>query len=228
MNCKAFTLAEVLITLGIIGIVAALTIPNLIIKYQKRATGARLKQAYAILMNTIRQSENEQGGPLSDEEIKNSYNHYRNDMAGYFKKNFVQYMSGVTLVKSSTRDWNPVTPSGYATYFLTFYSGAYCLNNGMCFVFINNQLFNYIIVDLNGPSKPNKVGHDVFYFMLHCADKGAYIDGLTYGVSKTKSIDDIYSKTCSSTAGDWDNGAGCTELVIRNNWQIPDDKRYPY
>lgn len=32
---KAFTLAEVLITLGIIGIVAAITIPNLIANYQK-------------------------------------------------------------------------------------------------------------------------------------------------------------------------------------------------
>lgn len=33
---RAFTLAEVLITLGIIGIIAALTIPNIIAGYRKK------------------------------------------------------------------------------------------------------------------------------------------------------------------------------------------------
>ena len=41
---KAFTLAEVLITLGIIGIVAAMTIPTLITNYQKNITITRLKE----------------------------------------------------------------------------------------------------------------------------------------------------------------------------------------
>ena len=39
----AFTLAEVLVTLGIIGIIAALTMPALITKYQKKQTVAQLK-----------------------------------------------------------------------------------------------------------------------------------------------------------------------------------------
>lgn len=43
---KAFTLAEVLITLGIIGIVAAMTLPALIGKYQKNQTLTQLKKAY--------------------------------------------------------------------------------------------------------------------------------------------------------------------------------------
>ena len=41
---KAFTLAEVLITLGIIGVVAAITIPGLITKYQKLVTVVKLKK----------------------------------------------------------------------------------------------------------------------------------------------------------------------------------------
>ena len=40
----AFTLAEVLITLGIIGIVAAMTIPTLLAKYQEKQTVTKLKQ----------------------------------------------------------------------------------------------------------------------------------------------------------------------------------------
>ena len=43
---KAFTLAEVLITLGIIGIVAAMTLPTLIGKYQKKQTVTQLKKSY--------------------------------------------------------------------------------------------------------------------------------------------------------------------------------------
>ena len=39
---KSFTLAEVLITLGIIGVVAAMTIPTLISNYQKKEYVARL------------------------------------------------------------------------------------------------------------------------------------------------------------------------------------------
>ena len=46
---KAFTLAEVLITLGIIGVVAAITIPGLITKYQKLATVVKLKKVYSQL-----------------------------------------------------------------------------------------------------------------------------------------------------------------------------------
>ena len=45
---SAFTLAEVLITLGIIGVVAAVTIPALVTTYQKRATESQLKKAYIL------------------------------------------------------------------------------------------------------------------------------------------------------------------------------------
>ena len=43
-----FTLAEVLITLGIIGVVAAMTIPNLITSAQKNATVTGLREAHSI------------------------------------------------------------------------------------------------------------------------------------------------------------------------------------
>ena len=43
-----FTLAEVLITLGIIGVVAALTIPSLMTAYNKHITETRLKKFYSL------------------------------------------------------------------------------------------------------------------------------------------------------------------------------------
>lgn len=52
-----FTLAEVLVTLGIIGVVAALTIPAVITNYQKQETLSRLKKAYSIVQQAIKLSE---------------------------------------------------------------------------------------------------------------------------------------------------------------------------
>ena len=49
MKKNAFTLAEVLITLSVLGVVAALSIPNMIQQYQKRLTITKLQKAYANL-----------------------------------------------------------------------------------------------------------------------------------------------------------------------------------
>ena len=57
----AFTLAEVLITLGIIGVVAAMTIPTLIANYQEKQTVSRLTKAYAILSNAYAMAKTENG-----------------------------------------------------------------------------------------------------------------------------------------------------------------------
>ena len=49
----AFTLAEILITLGIIGIVAAMTIPTLISKYQEKVLENQFKRSYAIINQAL-------------------------------------------------------------------------------------------------------------------------------------------------------------------------------
>lgn len=53
---RAFTLSEVLITLGIIGVVAAMTLPNLIMKYEKQKTVEQLKVAYSLLSQAVSNS----------------------------------------------------------------------------------------------------------------------------------------------------------------------------
>lgn len=60
---SAFTLAEVLITLGIIGVVAAMTIPTLLAKYQEKQTVTKLKQTYSILSQAIRSVQEDVGTP---------------------------------------------------------------------------------------------------------------------------------------------------------------------
>src|SRR5574344_966823 len=62
---NAFTLAEVLITLGIIGVVAALTIPTLMQKTEERETVSKLKKVYSTLQNAYSRAINDEG-ELSD------------------------------------------------------------------------------------------------------------------------------------------------------------------
>lgn len=54
---NAFTLAEVLITIGIIGIVAAMTIPTLISNYQKQIVETNLQETYSIMQQVMKYAD---------------------------------------------------------------------------------------------------------------------------------------------------------------------------
>ncbi len=58
---RAFTLSEVLITLGIIGVIAAITIPMLMTKYYEKRTVNQLRETQSILAQAVRMSEEEYG-----------------------------------------------------------------------------------------------------------------------------------------------------------------------
>lgn len=61
MKKNAFTLAEVLITLGIIGVVAAMTLPTLIQNHQKQVYVNGLKKALSISQNMVKQMQADEG-----------------------------------------------------------------------------------------------------------------------------------------------------------------------
>ena len=92
----AFTLAEVFITLGVIGVVAALTIPTLIAKHQKQVFVNRVKQTYSIVSNAMISAVAEYGAPntwdafsifdTSDPNYnQNHQEHMKNVATKYFK-----------------------------------------------------------------------------------------------------------------------------------------------
>ena len=58
---KAFTLAEVLITLGVIGVVAAMTLPTLIQKYKRVVVETQLRREYALIANAVKWAEVDNG-----------------------------------------------------------------------------------------------------------------------------------------------------------------------
>ena len=61
LKSAAFTLAEVLITLGIIGVVAALTLSMIIPNLEAKKTEAKLKKFYTVIAQATRQSEADNG-----------------------------------------------------------------------------------------------------------------------------------------------------------------------
>ena len=74
----AFTLAEVLITLAIIGVVAAMTIPTLIAKYQERQVVSSLTKVYSTLASAYQMVQAEYG-PLSTWGLKTTVTGEVND-----------------------------------------------------------------------------------------------------------------------------------------------------
>ena len=85
---RAFTLAEVLITLGIIGIVAALTIPALIQNYKNHETEARLAKFYSVVNQAIAMAEVDYGDKIYWFNEGND----KNKRVEWFKKYFFPYM----------------------------------------------------------------------------------------------------------------------------------------
>lgn len=66
----AFTLAEVLITLGVIGIIAAMTIPTIMTAYKKHVVETRLARTYSIITQTIKLAEENYGEGFGVDELK--------------------------------------------------------------------------------------------------------------------------------------------------------------
>ena len=69
MKKFAFTLAEVLITLGIIGIVAALTLPNLIANHRAKELEAGLKKSSFVIQQALEMANAENGEPVTPESV---------------------------------------------------------------------------------------------------------------------------------------------------------------
>ena len=70
---EAFTLAEALITLGIIGVVAALTLPVLFVNHRKTVVETRLAKFYSTMNQAILQAEVDLGDKRDWPDIGKGY-----------------------------------------------------------------------------------------------------------------------------------------------------------
>ena len=74
-NKKAFTLAEVLISLGIIGVVAAMTIPTLMTNIHHRDISVKLQKFSSVMRQMLLTAEDEQG-PVNEWNISLSHDEF--------------------------------------------------------------------------------------------------------------------------------------------------------
>ncbi len=226
----AFTLAEVLITLGIIGIVAAMTIPNLITTHQKKVTVTRLEKSISVLNQAYKLSIAEQGQP----EVNDILNM---DIEDYFYKYWAPYLKHATYCETPM-------DCGYKSRFFKQQNGntdnyqmtkeanfTFLTNDGMVYsiqirgycsncLYVNGYIGTNgeltIIVDINGSKNPNVFGKDVFFL------GGSNFDDIgiqPFGYDKTN---DEINEDCSKDG----TGRYCAEKIKRAGWQI--DKSYPW
>ena len=229
-NKRAFTLAEVLITLGIIGIVAAMTMPSLITKYRHKALEAQFKKAYSSVLQATYplQVDNNACEAARMDDIRNLVFSQLNLVEqrkpyGYEFKTYNKIPTNIRihancLIGGATL---ATTPDGGVIGFCT-----------------NNSYGNMISVDTNGYNKgPNAYGHDLFFFHINlnscklepmkaqwrdCTDDDEDCVGTSDNYNGWKWTDGVCSKDSNAT----DNGFACTQYAIANTCPDGSGKSY--
>ena len=169
--CGAFTLAEVLITLGIIGVVAALTMPTLIAQHRKKALQTALLKTYSELQQANLSL-------LADDEHL-----YEIDSLTKRRDLLMKEFKGYSLVVGDS-SWETIAWNLHLLYNgdLKGHNGetenirTYCDNGGISTdsvgrLWLFNDSDKEICVDVNGVKGPNRYGYDYFVFYPTKDDK---------------------------------------------------------
>lgn len=223
---QGFTLAEVLITLGIIGIVAGITLPALINKYKKQETVTLLKKAYTVISQAIINSEVD-NGPMIYWFNNYSVTEGNSEMFGKDALDYiVPYMNG-TIIKYAYYSYldaygkQVLNLSGAESngapasrYYAVTADGMYISANHVN----HSNITPFWVVDVNGRKGPNTYGKDVFYFMI--TGKNRLVGYNFYGWNREQ----ILEKSCNKTSSG--QNRACAALIMMDGWEIKDD--YPW
>lgn len=164
----AFTLAEVLITLGIIGVVAAIIIPTLLNNSQTQQYTSAAKKTFSGLSNATNLILVDNGGNLSNifsnANVVDTYSG---------KMNIIKKCSNSTAEGCWPTNWTKgPAPSQVATPGMILSDGTYVVFNFYAFdcSFVHGNAPNAcadIFVDTNGTKPPNIGGEDILAFVLY-------------------------------------------------------------
>ncbi len=217
---KSFTLAEVLITLVVIGIIAAITVPLIMTNHRKTETAARLKKFYSTMSNAIRLSETEQGIP--SQEWGNVYKpEEEKEWLEKYILNYLVYSKVETLGDDSAYYESLAADiSGYSL--ITEEEVIIYLNDGSAFFPAEGS--SYIGYDVNGNKGPNRWGRDVFLFHIEtdytCTTQTVphfnFRECISPGLSRTDLISNCQKRK---------DHHYCTRLIASDGWEIKSD--YP-
>lgn len=195
-----FTLAEVLVTLGIIGVVAALTLPVLISKYQHFVLVNRAKKANSVLNQAYYKT-------LSDLEFSNTCFYgaagsrdaedcrsfreqlfknlkiIKNCNKGYKDGCIIAYKGRDDIIRDNYKDSDISEEElnekidyasrncGFTTSLLKNEYSAFVLNDGLTVIGDIYTQLHYFSIDTNGAQGPNKWGYDLFTIYVYFSDK---------------------------------------------------------
>ena len=214
-------MAEILITLGIIGVVASLTMPLLIQHHKKAEATTRLKKFYSAMSQAILLSEIDNGPALdwqypsyvgSDwSQIPAEDN--KNASLTYFNKYLAKYLKYVSVDENASY----TESDNIARYIKVSLadSSYFYMKLGACMD---------LRFDINGDKAPNKNGRDIYTFVIcsnenakyHCAGKPFCPYG--YGV---------YYNNRTAAKNDCETSAiTCANLLLIDNWEFKED--YPF
>lgn len=216
---KGFTMAEVLITMGILGVVAAMTFPALIEGYKKKETVAKLQKAYTILNQAFYRSQADNGDYRDwlrgvDIGLEKFYDIY---WYPYFQITIVcdtykkcGYKEQRPWKRPDSAKVQPVfTDANFRVPFITSDNILYSIS--IAYGSADNAS-NLIFVDINASRLPNLLGNDVFVFVT---TENNVIMPLGYDKTQTEVLSD-----CKTT------GEFCAAKIMQNGWQIKQD--YPW
>ncbi len=215
-NKAAFTLAEVLITLGIIGIVAALTIPGLMTAYKKHRIATKLEKAVSTINQAVKLSEVENGEMETWDKSLSKVEFIDKYFRPYIK--IMQICEKQRSCGYDSSPWKYLNGTTGGAYNSPFNNGRvpFISMDGILYTFAYNPDViltdndKVIIIDINASEKPNIFGQDVF-FLYRIEEEDSIIP---YGAHLPQSS---INRDCSF------QGAGmyCAAVIRANGWKIP-------
>ncbi len=227
----AFTLAEVLITLGIIGTVAAITMPVINQKIREMQTVNRLKQSYSILSQAYERAVQDYGTPdnwdLANSEDKTSSDKLMEKFQPYLKTTKICKSSETGCLKNvnyvgldgkqnaGNLDSNNNSKARLAngTIIMPWVWDANCSLTEGTSIQMKNVCGN-IMVDVNGTKEPNQYGVDTFF--IYITKYGLVPHGVAADTSGYSFKINCKDKSIGYVSGWSTNGMGCAGWVIYN------------
>lgn len=185
-----FTLAEVLITLVIIGVIAAMTIPTLINKTQDQEFKSQFSKAFSTVSQAIYKTEtNDFYGYAKcyypKPRLDGMEQYYPQDCSSFFSKLIknlqVQKICNNNALSGGCVPVYDYTPnggcSGFSKNSIENTDKAIVLSNGQIIIpyTLSDTTYPLFLIDINGQKGPNAYGKDLFAFLIfRDVDAGMY------------------------------------------------------
>ena len=242
MKKFGFTLAEVLITLAILGVVAAIAVPALMTNIHNQANASKLSSVVTDLENAFGMMivDDDDANDLTDIDFYNGVhwqtsNDIQTELGRYLKIVSCNAGLGNYYGDGSMHniDGSDAAPEIGATCqlkngaFLLFIGGISNANEAVAQALgINVVRGKRLLIDVNGADKPNRYGRDIFSFFV---DENGSLDPFGGRIAAVLRINDATQIWSDPDTADNDfictdankgNGLGCTARLIENNYRV--------